>query len=241
VGLLVGLLAEFIMKAGGYGRRWDVLFAFVGGVVGSGIAWLLQIPPDPGLVAVTLVVAVGAAGLIVAQRKIRPAHPGASRRSPTDIAITRNRRMDANRDKRSVGPMDDAGTVIGLKDSLSLRVEPGTEARPTKTVAFWCCVASVVLTMIVGFSWGGWVTGGTVRATAETKAHHAVVTRLAPICVLQAGQDPAKAVKLVVLKEEHSWQRGEYVGKQGWATMPGEQAPDRRVAEMCATLLMPSS
>jgi hypothetical protein len=48
-------------------------------------------------------------------------------------------------------------------------------------------------------------------------------------------------VKLVALKDESSWQRGEYIGKQGWATMPGEQEPDRRVAEMCATLLMPSS
>jgi hypothetical protein len=116
-----------------------------------------------------------------------------------------------------------------------------SDARPTKTVLFWSCVASMVLTMIVGFSWGGWVTGGTARATAETMAHEAVVTRLAPICVVQSGRDPAKAVKLVALKDESSWQRGEYVGKQGWATMPGEQEPDRRVAEMCATLLMPSS
>jgi uncharacterized membrane protein YeaQ/YmgE (transglycosylase-associated protein family) len=72
VGLLVGLLAGFVMKAGGYGRRWDVLLAVVGSIVGSGIAWLLEIPPDPGLVAVTLVAAVGAAGLVVAQRKIWP-------------------------------------------------------------------------------------------------------------------------------------------------------------------------
>jgi uncharacterized membrane protein YeaQ/YmgE (transglycosylase-associated protein family) len=72
VGLLVGLPAGFVMKAGGYGWRWDVLFALVGGVVGSGIAWLLEIPPDPGLVAVTFVAALGAAGLIVAQRKIWP-------------------------------------------------------------------------------------------------------------------------------------------------------------------------
>jgi hypothetical protein len=99
----------------------------------------------------------------------------------------------------------------------------------------------MVLTMIVGFSWGGWVTGGTARATAETMALEAVVTRLAPICVLQSGRDPGKAVKLVALKDESSWQRGEYIGKQGWATMPGEQEPDRRVAEMCATLLMPRS
>ena len=99
----------------------------------------------------------------------------------------------------------------------------------------------MVLTMIVGFSWGGWVTGGTARTTAETMALEAVATRLAPICVMQSGRDPAKAVKLVALKDESSWQRGEYVGKQGWATMPGEKEPDRRVAEMCATLLMPSS
>ena len=45
VGLLVGLLAGLVMKAGGYGRRWDILLALVGSVVWSGIAWLLEIPP----------------------------------------------------------------------------------------------------------------------------------------------------------------------------------------------------
>ena len=129
--------------------------------------------------------------------------------------------MDAKWQKRSVG-------------------QRWSEVRPTKTVAFWCCVASVVLTMIVGFSWGGWVTGGTARATAETMARDAVIARLAPICVLQSGRDPAKAVKLVALKDESGWQRGEYVGKQGWATMPGEQEPDSRVAQAYAALLMPN-
>ena len=116
-----------------------------------------------------------------------------------------------------------------------------SDARPTKTVVFWACMASVVLTMIIGFSWGGWVTGGTARTTAETMAHDAVVARLAPICVVQSGRDPANAVKLVALKEESAWQRGEYVGKQGWATMPGEREPDSKVAQACATLLMPTS
>jgi len=130
--------------------------------------------------------------------------------------------MDQNRERLSLG-------------------QRWSDARPTKTVVFWACMASVVLTMIIGFSWGGWVTGGTARTTAETMAHDAVVTRLAPICVVQSGRDPAKAVKLVALKEESSWQRGEYIGKQGWATMPGEQEPDSRVAQACAALLMPSS
>ncbi|MBI3455049.1 MAG: hypothetical protein HY002_04595 [Candidatus Rokubacteria bacterium] len=115
-----------------------------------------------------------------------------------------------------------------------------SEARPTKTLVFWSCVASVVLTMIIGFSWGGWVTGGTARTMAEAMAQDAVVKRLAPICVVQSGRDPAKAQKLIALKEESTWQRAEYVGKQGWATMPGEQEPDSKVAQACATLLMPT-
>jgi uncharacterized membrane protein YeaQ/YmgE (transglycosylase-associated protein family) len=72
VGLLVGVLAGLVMKAGGYGRRWDVLLALVGSVVGSGIAWLLGIALDAGMVAVVIVAFVGAASLIVAQRKIWP-------------------------------------------------------------------------------------------------------------------------------------------------------------------------
>ena len=55
-----------------------------------------------------------------------------------------------------------------------------SDAQPTKTVLFWACVASMVLTMIVGFSWGGWVTGGTARQTAENMARDAVVQALGP-------------------------------------------------------------
>jgi len=126
------------------------------------------------------------------------------------------------------------------KETLS-RGQRWSEARPTKTLVFWSWVATAVVTMIIGFSWGGWVTGGTARTTAEGVAQDAVVQRLAPICVVQSGRDPTRAVKLVALKEESAWQRGEYIGKQGWATMPGEQEHDRRVAEACARLLMPSS
>jgi hypothetical protein len=130
--------------------------------------------------------------------------------------------MDAKRDKVSWG-------------------QRWSESRPTKTGLFWSCVASMVFTMIVGFSWGGWVTGGTARQTAENMARDAVVQRLAPICVTQSTRDVGKGPKLVALKDESTWQRAEYVGKQGWATMPGEQEPDRGVAEACAALLVPTS
>ena len=39
--------------------------------------------------------------------------------------------------------------------------------RASKTVLFWACAGSAVLATVVGFSWGGWVTGGTAREMAE--------------------------------------------------------------------------
>ena len=64
------------------------------------------------------------------------------------------------------------------------------KARASKKVVFWAILGAIVLTMIVGFNWGGWVTGGTAQAMGETMADDAVVQRLAPICVFQFNQDP---------------------------------------------------
>jgi hypothetical protein len=114
------------------------------------------------------------------------------------------------------------------------------EAQPTKTMTFWACIASVVFTMIVGFAWGGWVTGGTAQKMADTRADDAVTKRLAPICVVQFQRDPGKVQKLVALQGTDSWQRDGYVEKQGWATMPGEEKSDSKVAEACAQLLVAS-
>ncbi len=112
-----------------------------------------------------------------------------------------------------------------------------SHARPTKTALFWCCVASAIVTMIVGFTWGGWVKGATAQNMAETRAEDAVVKHLAPICVVQFKEDPAKDQKLKALKDMSSYERGDYVKKQGWATMPGQKEADDRVAEECARLI----
>jgi hypothetical protein len=95
--------------------------------------------------------------------------------------------------------------------------------------------------MIVGFTWGGWVTGSTAQSMAQTTGEDAVVKRLAPMCVVQFTQDPSRDLKLKEVKDVDNWQRGDYVKKQGWATMPGEQDPDGKVADECAKLLMLTS
>jgi uncharacterized membrane protein YeaQ/YmgE (transglycosylase-associated protein family) len=73
VALLAGLLAGFVRKHGGYGRGWDVVLGLVGSVAVSSFFQSQWPAPEPGLVAVMIVAAVGAGGLIVAQRTIFPA------------------------------------------------------------------------------------------------------------------------------------------------------------------------
>ena len=114
-------------------------------------------------------------------------------------------------------------------------------AQMTKTGVFWSLVAAIALTMIIGFWWGGWVTGGSAQKIAEKMAGDTVVLRLAPICVFQFNQDPEKDQKLKELKETDSWKRGDFVEQQGWATMPGEEDPDSKVADACAKLLIAMS
>jgi hypothetical protein len=94
-----------------------------------------------------------------------------------------------------------------------------------------------VATMLIGFTWGGWVSGGTAQKMADKGANEAVVAALAPICVEKfQGATEAQAT-LAKLKATDSWQRDTFIVKGGWATFPGESEPNRNVAEACAALL----
>ena len=102
----------------------------------------------------------------------------------------------------------------------------------------WGAISGAIVLGIIGFAWGGWVTGGTAQKLAEEMAEDAVVARLAPICVEQFNQDSEKDQKLKKLKETDAWQRDVYVKKQGWDIMPGEKESDSGVAGKCAELLV---
>ena len=103
--------------------------------------------------------------------------------------------------------------------------------------SFWGAVVGAILTMVVGFAWGGWVLGSSSLSMGEKMAETALVERLTPICVAQYNQDPARDTKLLAFKEVDAWKRAQYVKEQGWATMPFETEPDSRVADSCANLI----
>ena len=87
---------------------------------------------------------------------------------------------------------------------------------------------------IVGFSWGGWVTGGKARNMASEQARTDVVAALSLICIEQAKSDPQMTDRIAALKAVSSYNRGDLVMKNGWATMPGTTEANRQVATACA-------
>jgi dienelactone hydrolase len=93
--------------------------------------------------------------------------------------------------------------------------------------------AGAVALAIVGFSWGGWVTGGTAKQMASDQARLEVVAALVPICIEQSKQDPQVLVTLTQLKDASSYKRSDMLMEAGWATMPGSSDPNRYVASAC--------
>ena len=98
----------------------------------------------------------------------------------------------------------------------------------------WSAVGGAVVLAIVGFNFGGWVTGGTAAAMAKETAADAVAERLGTICVAQFNRDLGRDDKLKEMKGKDAWDKGRYVEKQSWAIMPGEDKPDSKVADACA-------
>ena len=104
--------------------------------------------------------------------------------------------------------------------------------------AFWGAAAGAAGLALVGFSFGGWVTGGKAAEMAQQQAEKAVVAVLAPICVdkfrnaKNAGENLAKLNAI-----SYSWEKGTYVTQGGWATLPGNNEPNSGVAQACAEML----
>jgi hypothetical protein len=113
-----------------------------------------------------------------------------------------------------------------------------TMTMPNNSSAYlWGAFVGAVALAIVGFTWLGWVTGGTATRNSAAAAQEAVVAALAPICVEQfRGQADAPA-RIAALATTSSWERGSVVEKSGFATMPGSKLADSNVARACAELL----
>src|SRR3989440_11217343 len=88
----------------------------------------------------------------------------------------------------------------------------------------WGAVLGSVLTMIVGFSYGGWTTSSTAARLAKQQADTAVTTALVALCVAQAQADRAGVEKLGEFKAlAASYDQKEVVNKTGWGAGAGRE------------------
>ena len=92
----------------------------------------------------------------------------------------------------------------GQNQTLSQRFE---QYRASKAVLFWACAGSVIVATIVGFSWGGWVTGGSAREMAEDSAAQARQELAAVVCVDRFMAAPDAGVQLTALQGDHELPR----------------------------------
>jgi hypothetical protein len=125
------------------------------------------------------------------------------------------------------------------KQTLSQRFQ---EYQASKTVLFWSCAGSIVLATVVGFSWGGWTTGGSAQDMADKAAADARQQLAAVVCVDRFMAAPDAGVQLTSLQEiTSSYAQGKFVQDGGWATIvPAStadrkaSADDRKAAGLCA-------
>ena len=104
--------------------------------------------------------------------------------------------------------------------------------------AVWGAIIGSATTMIVGFSWMGWVLGGTAERMAVARTDAAVILALTPSCVSGFMQQPQAAAKLKELQATDSWKQREFLEAGGWATPNGEKAPNSGLANACAEQLV---
>ena len=113
-----------------------------------------------------------------------------------------------------------------------------SDYKPSKTIWLWSCVAAAVLTMIVGFTAGGWVTQKTATAQAETSTNAAVAQLAAGICAHRFMAAPDAQAALTALKSADSWKRDTIIEKGGWVTFANAKEPIDGAAGLCASKLM---
>ncbi len=109
--------------------------------------------------------------------------------------------------------------------------------KASKTVLVWSCLGTAVLTMVVGFTWGGWVTGGSAQQRADDAARQATASLAADLCFDNFMAAPNARTQLMALKDESSYQRDNFVEDGGWTTLGGQDKPVSGAAGLCADRL----
>jgi hypothetical protein len=98
----------------------------------------------------------------------------------------------------------------------------------------WGVIGGAIAAIVIGFVWGGWVTGGTATKMEAASAEAAIVLAFTPLCVANAQEQPEQ---IALLKGEKTWDQDDFVVEAGWvANVTEEYRAD--VARACAKAVL---
>ena len=103
---------------------------------------------------------------------------------------------------------------------------------------FWSMAGAAVATMIVGFTVGGWTTGGSAEAMAATAARDARAELASAICVEKFVSATSAAENLAQLKDQSTYQQDDFIEDGGWVTLVGVDNTVPGAADLCADELI---
>lgn len=124
---------------------------------------------------------------------------------------------------------------VATKPTVFRRIEG---YQPSKTILFWSCAVVAVATIVVGFSWGGWVTGAHNRASVIAAEEAARGQLASAICIERFRASPDASARLAEFQAISSgYAQRQFVEAGGWATMPGETTANSLGVSGCTTAL----
>jgi len=120
--------------------------------------------------------------------------------------------------------------INALRHPVKKEISMSAETEMKVKYGAWGLILGAGGAMIIGFNWGGWITGSKSLATTEA----AVLSTRAAICVAQFAKGPKYQERLKELKATNSWERSAVIEKGGWDRMPGEAKAVPTVGRACA-------
>jgi len=96
-----------------------------------------------------------------------------------------------------------------------------------------------IATIIIGFSWGGWMLGSTAKKLASDETRSAIVTVAAPACA-EHFANKANDEKWAEYQKVDTWRRDTYLKDAGYATMTGlanDYSTSSAIADACVKAL----
>jgi hypothetical protein len=104
--------------------------------------------------------------------------------------------------------------------------------------AVWGAVGGAIATLVLGFYLGGWQTSSAANRMANEQSEKKVIAAVAPFCVERFLKAADATQSAELLKLTTDYERGSFLEKAGYTSLPNSTKPNWAVGRACGDLLV---